>query len=407
MDRVVAIVGDSVVLLSEIIQRENQMRAGGMPLPPEDSPERDSVRERILGELVDIQLILQAAVRDTLLSVDEERVEEALQQEMDDVEGRFPNRAEFGRALAEEGLSVQTFREMRREQITQRQLWSLYIQRHVGEGTVEVTEDEMRSVFEAGRAGLQQRPATVTFRQVMMAAAPSDSSEAAARARIEELLERARAGEDFAELATRHSQDRASAAAGGNLGWFRRGQMTEAFENAAFALPAGGISDVVRTEFGFHIIHVERVRFSERQARHILIRPDVGPADIARSRQLADEIAMRARSEDFRTLVDEYHDGAIPDSATIPLRQVMEDLPAAYTGALSQREPGEIVGPIQFSYAAGEHFAVLKILEVREAGEYRYEDLEASIRASLIQEKRVEGLIEGLRAKTYVEIKVH
>jgi peptidyl-prolyl cis-trans isomerase SurA len=405
VDRVVAIVGDSVVLLSEIIQQENQMQTGGATLPPENTPRRDSIRQRIVGELIDIQLILQAAARDTLLRVDEERVEAALQQEMDQVEGRFPSRDEFGRALAEQGLSLQTFREMRREQLTQLQLRNLYLQRYIGVGAVEVTEDEMRAVFEAGRAGLQQRPATFGFKHIMMAAGPSDSAEAAARARIEELLERVRGGEDFAELATLHSQDPGSAAAGGDLGWFRRGDMAEDFENTAFGLFEGGISDVVETEYGFHIIQVERVRSQERAARHILIRPEVGLADIARSRQLAEDIATRARSEDFQALIDEHHDGPLPDSALLPLREVAEYFPAAYIGALSQHQAGEIAGPIQFTFAAAEHFAVLKILEVREAGEYIYEDLEESIRASLIEQKRVAALTEALRAKTYVEIK--
>jgi len=405
VDRVVAVVGDSAILLSEIIREEQQMLAGGVELPPEESPQRDTIRRTILDDLIRVQLILQAAARDTLLKVNEERVDESLQRLMEEVEGRFPNRQEFERLLMEDGMSVQSFREMRREQLRQQQLQALYLQRYAGEGAVEVPDDEMRAFFEANKGSLQQRPATVTFKQVMMAAAPSDSAQAAARARIEELLERLRAGEDFAELATLFSEDPASAAAGGSLGWFRRGQMTSAFEKAAFALPEGVISDVVESEYGFHVIRVDRIRLAERQARHILIRPAMGYADIARSRQLAEDIASRAQSEDFDALIDAYHDGAISDSATLTTRQVAEELPAAYIGALGQRQAGEIVGPIQFTYGAREHFAVLKILEVREAGEYRYEDLKESIRATLIDRKRLETLVGGLRARTYVEIK--
>lgn len=403
VDRVVAIVGDSVVLLSEIIQREVQMGAEGVPLPPERTPQRDSIRERILDELIDIQLILQAAARDTLLQVDEDQIEAILQQAMDDVEGRFPNRDELERALAEQGLSLQTFREMRRNQLAQDQLVRLYLHRNLGEGAIEVTEDEMRAFFEDGRAGLQQRPATVAFRQVVIPAAPSDSVRNDAIARIKGLLERVRAGEDFGELATLYSQDQGSAEAGGVLGWFRQGSMTKDFEDAAFALYEGGVSDVVETEYGFHIIKIDRVRGAERQARHIFIRPDVGPADIERSRRLAEEIALRARSEEFQVLVDAHHDSSVPDSARMTMGQVAQQLPPAYTGALTGRQPGEVVGPIQFN-TTREHFAVLKIVEVREAGEYTFEDLRESIRAGLITEKRRVDLIEGLREKMYVEI---
>ena len=113
----------------------------------------------------------------------------------------------------------------------------------------------------------------------------------------------------------------------------------------------------------------------------------------------------RAASEDFQALVDAYHDSETPDSATVPVREVAQYFPPAYVAALSRREAGEIVGPVEFKLREQDHFVVLKILEVREAGEYVFEDLRESIRANLIEQKRVEALVESLRAKTYVEIK--
>ncbi len=83
-------------------------------------------------------------------------------------------------------------------------------------------------------------------------------TEAAARS----VLEKARKGEDFAALAKAHSQD-GSAQAGGDLGWFTKDQMVPAFADAAFAMKAGEVSDLVRTPFGFHIIKVEDVRPEE------------------------------------------------------------------------------------------------------------------------------------------------
>ena len=261
----------------------------------------------------------------------------------------------------------------------------------------------MRDFFEAGRGTIQQRPATVTFKQVLQTVAPSDSSRADAVALIEGLLERARAGEDFAELATEYSQDPGSAQAGGDLGWFRRGNFADAFDEAAFRLLEGGISDVVETIFGYHVIVVERVRFAERKARHILIRPDVGPGDILRARQQAEETANQAKNKDFQALIDEFHDPTLPDSATIPLRQVAQRLAPAYVAALNGREAGETVGPIQFNERGQEYFAVLKIIETREAGEYTYGDLEPQIRSTLMQQKRLDALLDRLRAKTYVK----
>ncbi|MDX1696974.1 MAG: SurA N-terminal domain-containing protein [Thiohalobacterales bacterium] len=94
-----------------------------------------------------------------------------------------------------------------------------------------------------------------------------DSSEAAinsARARIEEIVRRLDAGEDFAAVATETSDDAASAASGGDLGFFGTGVMTPGFEQAVFALEVGERSDPVQTPFGFHVIELTEIRPEQR-----------------------------------------------------------------------------------------------------------------------------------------------
>lgn len=109
-----------------------------------------------------------------------------------------------------------------------------------------------------------------------------------ARAKIEDILKRARAGEDFAALAREYSQDRGSKPEGGELGWFGRGVMIKPFEDAAFALKPGEVSGVVETVFGYHIIQVEERRtqagddgkpVEQVRARHILVRYNSAPVD--------------------------------------------------------------------------------------------------------------------------------
>ncbi|MFQ5877390.1 MAG: peptidyl-prolyl cis-trans isomerase [Acidobacteriota bacterium] len=127
--------------------------------------------------------------------------------------------------------------------------------------SVEVSEEDVRSAYDRAlptRFSLpeQRRASHILFR-VAPDASPSEVEKIEAKAR--DVLRRARGGEDFAELARENSED-GSASNGGDLSFFGRGQMVKEFEEAAFTLAVGEISDLVRTGYGFHIIKVTDAR---------------------------------------------------------------------------------------------------------------------------------------------------
>ncbi len=101
--------------------------------------------------------------------------------------------------------------------------------------------------------------------------ATDDGVNAQAKAQAQDVLAKVKAGGDFGELAKQYSQD-STASNGGDLGFFGRGQMVKEFEDAAFALQPGQTSDLVRTKFGFHIIHVIEKKDDTVHAAHILIK---------------------------------------------------------------------------------------------------------------------------------------
>ncbi len=120
------------------------------------------------------------------------------------------------------------------------------------------TDDEIQGYYATHEADFVS-PEQVRARHILLKVAPDTSQElkAEVRKKAEEILAKARAGEDFAALATQYSEDPGSAQQGGDLGAFPRGRMVQPFEDAAFALAPGQISDVVESPFGFHIIKVE------------------------------------------------------------------------------------------------------------------------------------------------------
>jgi len=98
-----------------------------------------------------------------------------------------------------------------------------------------------------------------------------DLTDEQALAKAQDLMKRLKAGEDFAKLATDESDDAGSAARGGDLGAFKHAQMVAPFEAVAFSLPAGQISDPVKTQYGYHIIRVDKVEFKTFEQ----VRPEI------------------------------------------------------------------------------------------------------------------------------------
>src|SRR5207247_8479829 len=142
------------------------------------------------------------------------------------------------------------------------------------------SDAEMRAFWESNREQQAKRPAAISFRQIVIVPKPDSAASVRALQLAESLVValRKNGGATFADVAKKYSADSVSREQGGVLGWFRRGVMVKEFEDVAFRLRPGAISDVVRTEFGFHIIQVERAQPAEIMARHILIQPTISAA---------------------------------------------------------------------------------------------------------------------------------
>jgi peptidyl-prolyl cis-trans isomerase SurA len=408
VDRIVAVVGDSAIVHSQIQEQLFQLQAEGTELP-EDPAQLRALEREVLEGLVNQLLLVQAAEADTLVTVSEARVDQALQETWDEQVRRFGTEARLREAVEAQGMSMTQYRSGLRNQLRQRLLLERYIQGKRQQARfISVDESEVREFFEQQRHQLGDRPATVTFEQAIIFSEPSDSAKAVARDEAEGILQRLRDGEDFAELARRFSHDPGSRQRGGELGWHRRGDgLVEEFEDVAFRLRPGQVSGVVETPFGAHIIKVERARGAERKIHHILIAADVTDADLRRARERAEEIR---RSVEAGASISDYSRESqrlnLPDSLSLPMDQ-LDQLPSGYATALRAAGEGEVLGPLELPLSERETaFAVVKVRRLREAGEFTLDDVRSQIRERLRGEKFEERLLRDLRAEIYVDVRL-
>jgi peptidyl-prolyl cis-trans isomerase SurA len=405
-DRVAAVVGDSIILVSDIQRELFRQETQGRTLPT-DPDERRTLMREILDDLVDLQLILQEAARDTTLMPADAIIEDRVNEAIANVEEQIGGARALQEALASDGMTPSEFRETYRADIRVQQTQQLFLQRRLADARpVIITDAEMRAFYEEQRTQLQDRPELISLEQILLRPTAPDSAWNEARRRADSLVLEIRNGADFAELAREHSDDPGSAANGGDLGWFRRGNMVPEFENVAFRLPDGQLSPPVRTDYGWHIIRVERSRPAEVKARHILIRPASGDDDLARTMDRARALADSIRGGASLQALNERH-GIDDRRSTLEVSrdQLNSDLPAAYAQAVAQASEGEVLEPFEVPFPSETLVAIVRLAEIRAAGEFEFDDVADQIRLRLQERKSIEHILDDLRARSYVDIR--
>lgn len=213
----------------------------GRPVPAE---ERDQVFRAVLNQLVTGHVLLQESRTRKVTVADTE-----IEAKIGELRQRFPTEDEFKKALASRNLTVEKIREELRKQLVIEKMIETEVTPQVS-----VNDQDVKNFYDQNPAQFQQPEqyrASHILVMVPQGATPAQKQEA--RGKIDGVLKQVKAGGDFAELARANSQD-GSASQGGDLNFFSRGQMVEPFQKAVESLQVGQVSEVVETQFGFHII---------------------------------------------------------------------------------------------------------------------------------------------------------
>lgn len=215
-------------------------RAG--PIPPD---ERDRVYRGVLDNMIGYRLIIQEAKARKIAVPDAE-----LDAQVAQIRAQFPSEAQFQQALTAQKTTLEAVRSDTRDEMSAEKLVESAIA-----DKVAVKPETVTDFYQKNQDKFQQGPRVRASHILIGIPQNADAAtKQQAKAKAEALLKDLKSGKDFAATAKANSQDPGSAPSGGDLGYFEQGQMVPPFEQAAFALKTGEMSEIVETQFGYHII---------------------------------------------------------------------------------------------------------------------------------------------------------
>jgi peptidyl-prolyl cis-trans isomerase SurA len=286
LDKIIAKVDNYYLLKSELETQMAQYAQSGQQAPP---------KCQLLESLVVGKLMLAKSDIDSV-TVEDKRVESELNSRMEQMESQFGSQKNIVEAY---GKTIASLKDELRSAIKE-QLVTRKMQDKIT-GDVKVTPKEVRRFFESiPKDSLPYLPSEVEIGQVVRYAKTTKAQKDELFKRLLDYKKRVENGEKFEELAKLYSEDLGSGKRGGDLGFAKRGQMVPPFEAAALKLKPNQMSDVVESEFGFHLIKLLEIRGQEYHALHILLRPDYQRLDVVEPTKFLDSIRVLIQRDSLK-----------------------------------------------------------------------------------------------------------
>jgi peptidyl-prolyl cis-trans isomerase SurA len=401
-DRLLAIIGNDIITESDL-----QQQLGVFMRQNNISQYNDKLIQQIFQNMVAEKLMLAKGEQDSISATDEE-----VQKQLDyKIKGMVEQFGSEKNLEQEYGLTMVKIKEILKDDIKKKIIIDKVKQNKFGTG-LKVTSSEVKNFFEQLGDSLPKMPETYELYQIAISPKLTEEEKQVAYSQAKSILDSIKAGADFSEMAIKYSQDSASAIRGGDLGKVKRGVFVKEFEDAAYLLKPGEITDVVETQFGYHIIKLVSKSGDLIETKHILIKfPKSQSADFQAINQLKDirtkilngektfqQMAM-LYSQDKNSLKDSGYVGKVPLTSLDSL-QIM---------AIRNLKQGEISDPVRIGDAENYSYTIFfvkdKIPEHVLTLEDDYKIIE-NYAMNYKENKEMGQWLEELKKSIYVDIKI-
>ena len=405
IDQVVAVVGNNLILQSDLDNELQQIKSQSNDSLPVDEC-------TILEELLFQKLLVHQAELDSV-TVSDAQIEGELDQRMRYYiaqAGSEQKLEEFmGKSIAE--LKADYKEDLRKI------LLAKTMQGKITQD-VKVTPADVRAFFNTlPKDSLPMVNSEVEICQIVKRPPINEEVKDAVKEKLQKLRDRIIAGEDFAALAVLYSED-GSAAFGGELGFKTRNELVAEFSAAGFGLQGKDVSPVIESQYGFHIIQMIERRGEQANLRHILMVPKVLSSDMFKAQQYLDSIKLVIEKEkmDFKDAANKFSDdnetkyngGALVNQNTGTTRFETSEMDAGLFFTVDKLKVGEVSAPVKFATNDGKQaYRILYLKERTEPHKANLkEDYQKLQNVALVkkQQKVVENWVKKRRALTYVKI---
>jgi peptidyl-prolyl cis-trans isomerase SurA len=401
-DKIIAIVGNEVILESDLnyqlalYARQNNLQQFN-----------EKIIQQVFQSMVAEKLMLAKADQDSI-EVSDEEVNKQLDYRIKSLSEQFGSEKNLEEQY---GLTISKIRTMLKEDIRKKMKVDRVKQSKFG-STLKVTKSEVETFYKEYRDSLPAVPESFELYQIVRLPKTSSEAKAIAYARAKEILDSIKTGADFTTMAKKYSQDSASAVMGGDLGRLKKGITVKEFEDAAFLLKAGEVSDVVETQFGYHIIKAYERTGDNLKVQHILIRfPHLESTDFEAINFLKDlkakvssgqntfqELAFQY-SEDVNSVRDSGYIGKIPATS----------LDSSEVKTLRELSNGQMSEPIRIGDNEDYSYTLFLLKDKFPAHEISLEtdyDMIQNFAQNYKESKELNEWLDELKKSIYVEIKI-